>query len=420
MNTVKCSNRLCEKEYSVKFNKCPFCGEDNPQFKRKKQSVIGREANIINYNRLLIIIISCGVAFVVLILSSLIITALGWEKSIGAKGLIAGTAIAVGSYCESYLKGKILIGNKNKKQFNKNNKPQKKKRPYKVILVISLLMVSTVVLLIIFSLSNRTKKDFENAKQKNTVEAYIEFVNKYPDTEFSDEARDSVVNIYQKQYEILEIPVLRNGLDAQLKDKLREMREKRIDKVYQEAKEINTIEGWEKYISIVPYGSQRDAQQMINLLKEEQTWGTENSAWQTALKMNNILSFEKYLSLFPHGQHSKQAETRIIDLEVDNVFTNEHSTLPTMNKLYSMGTSYSIIELENRTEYVLTVSYSGPDSKRIIIHPHKTEKVHIGNGYYRIAASVGHGIRPFAGTENLDGSHYSVYYYIVTNRSYGY
>ena len=30
MNTVRCSNRLCEKEYNVQFDKCPFCGTPNP------------------------------------------------------------------------------------------------------------------------------------------------------------------------------------------------------------------------------------------------------------------------------------------------------------------------------------------------------------------------------------------------------
>ena len=31
MNTIKCSNRLCEKEFNVQYDNCPFCGTTNPK-----------------------------------------------------------------------------------------------------------------------------------------------------------------------------------------------------------------------------------------------------------------------------------------------------------------------------------------------------------------------------------------------------
>ena len=40
MNTVKCSNRLCEKEYSVEFDKCPFCGTPNPMEESERKTMI--------------------------------------------------------------------------------------------------------------------------------------------------------------------------------------------------------------------------------------------------------------------------------------------------------------------------------------------------------------------------------------------
>lgn len=36
MKTVLCSNHLCGKEYSVQFEKCPFCGTDNPLDERSR------------------------------------------------------------------------------------------------------------------------------------------------------------------------------------------------------------------------------------------------------------------------------------------------------------------------------------------------------------------------------------------------
>ena len=40
MNTVKCSNRLCEKEYNVQFDKCPFCGTPNPMEESERKTMI--------------------------------------------------------------------------------------------------------------------------------------------------------------------------------------------------------------------------------------------------------------------------------------------------------------------------------------------------------------------------------------------
>ncbi len=40
MNTVRCSNRLCEKEYNVQFDKCPFCGTPNPMEESERKTMI--------------------------------------------------------------------------------------------------------------------------------------------------------------------------------------------------------------------------------------------------------------------------------------------------------------------------------------------------------------------------------------------
>ena len=45
MNTIKCTNRLCEKEYNVEFENCPFCGTANPMEENERQSLIEKEHN---------------------------------------------------------------------------------------------------------------------------------------------------------------------------------------------------------------------------------------------------------------------------------------------------------------------------------------------------------------------------------------
>lgn len=43
MNTVNCSNHLCGKEYNVLFDKCPFCGTDNPMDEEERKVLVEKE-----------------------------------------------------------------------------------------------------------------------------------------------------------------------------------------------------------------------------------------------------------------------------------------------------------------------------------------------------------------------------------------
>ena len=365
----------------------------------------------------------------VLVLCWIVITLLGWNGSTGAKGLACGVAIGAGSWMESWLK-------KKKFSFKKKQKPQvpksHKQQNYRWILFVVIFAMILIPILLLVLTKYCYQKEFEKAKQDNTIVAYMNFVNNHPNDANSYEAIDSIVSFYRRDYAILDIPVSQEGLDYTLKNKLKEMQMERIDEAYKTAKETQTIEGWEYYMKIVPSSEWRDAQTQIEWISEENNskirkkqeaedrarenalWETDDSAWETACARDNINSYKKYLKLYPYGNHCGTAERRLIDLEVDKIFAGDHGNLPPMNKSYSMGTSYSILELENRTDYNLTINYSGPDSKRIIIPPHQTREFKIGNGSYRIAASVGHGVRPYAGVEDLYGCRYSSYFYIVT------
>lgn len=46
MNTVNCSNHLCGKEYNVQFDKCPFCGTDNPMNEEERKIHIDKEKTV--------------------------------------------------------------------------------------------------------------------------------------------------------------------------------------------------------------------------------------------------------------------------------------------------------------------------------------------------------------------------------------
>ena len=124
-----------------------------------------------------------------------------------------------------------------------------------------------------------------------------------------------------------------------------------------------------------------------------------------------------YKNLYPKGAHIAQAEKKLIDLEVANVFAGSHGSLPSMDKTSWGNGPTAYISVTNRTSYTLTLRYSGPDSKKLVISPGGTSSVTLKNGRYRVAASVNaSNVSNYAGVEDLSGGSYSVEYYISTHR----
>ena len=436
MEKVICINNRCSKAYPKNLERCPYCGTINIRY----NSQTNEKQEKTKDNRFVRIVLSCVFALVVLVLLSIMITLFGWNESVGVKGLICGISIGAGTWFESWLKKKnFSFGKKRKPQVNKYKPPRRPNYAWIIAIVLGIALVS--IISIILSTTVHYSKQFEQAKQENTVDAYLDFIDKHPRSSYADEARDSVANICRRCYDIMDIPILRANLDKKTKEQLLSVRQEKIDEAYKDALNANTIEGWEHYKALVYPRDYRDADTRIEWIndacrtkeaarqneenqrkkqqmaeEENALWETEESAWETAYERHNIKSYKKYLKLFPYGEHADAAERFLIDLEVDRVFASDHGELPSMDKSYSMGTSYSVLELENRTDYDLTISFSGPDSKRVVIPPYKTIELKIENGSYRIAASVGHGVRPFAGQEDLYGCRYSSYFYIVTYR----
>ena len=188
------------------------------------------------------------------------------------------------------------------------------------------------------------------------------------------------------------------------------------DSLYRVADSKATTSGWKQYQRVVPTDYFKDSESKIEEI-ENQAWNTESKAWQMALSENSISAFTKYKSLYPNGSHISQCEKKLIDLEVSRVYAGEHGSLPEMDRTGYGGGPTSYITVTNSTSYTLTLLYSGPDSKRLVISAGGTSSVRLKNGSYRVAASVSaSNVSNYAGNENLQGGNYSVDYYISTYR----
>ena len=299
-------------------------------------------------------------------------------------------------------------------------------------------------------------QSYNHAKLINTIEEYQYFLNKYKDSEtkYKDSCRVNMSILYErelnqcstvKDYEMFveRYTTKQNtyatpgshGFVELAKSRIIEMKDsiqyvdlqKQLRKELQDPilllqdfitqnPESNYLDRCETLIKDIYQVELNKSSGEIDSIKSLE-WDTDENAWKTAKKMGDIFSFRKYLFLYPTGKYSNEANKIIIDLEVDNIFSGSHGKLPKMDRGFSdQKSSRTTITAENRTSYILTLLYSGPESKRLTINPFSTQSITLINGHYRIAASVNAAnVSSFAGSENLSGGNYSASYYIKTS-----
>lgn len=186
-----------------------------------------------------------------------------------------------------------------------------------------------------------------------------------------------------------------------------------VDSLYYEASRKNTYAAWKEYQRAVPISDYKDSGERMAAV--DTRWSSDRAAWATALSLNSIAGYEKYLSLFPNGRYRREADKKVIDMSVAFAFARDHGDLPQMDRVGYGGGSTAIISVTNRTSYTLTLMYSGNESKRLVLSPKSTGSVELKNGNYRIVASVdASNVRKYAGVETIKGGAYEVEYYIST------
>jgi hypothetical protein len=161
-------------------------------------------------------------------------------------------------------------------------------------------------------------------------------------------------------------------------------------------------------------------EERIRLRKEREEavkWDTDSKAWNEATSRNTLVAYKKYIKLYPYGAYAQRAKKLVIDKEVDEIFGSEHEKLPSMKQTsYGYGDN-TTVSLYNKTSYVLTIRYSGTESKKIDLSPQQRLSISLKNGTYRVTASANNAsVRNYAGTEVLSGGGYDSQYYIQTSR----
>lgn len=274
---------------------------------------------------------------------------------------------------------------------------------------------------------NRARNATTEYSQEEKYEAYLK---RYPNGKYVKEATSFIVDYYAEQplqktsslysSSISTLSHFESVRDlfpgSDLEHRMDSLIEAKVNLEYQKALDSETVEGWELYKILVSEKYWRDADQRIEDINSR-LWGTDSQAWKTAQKQNTLTAYNRYLELFPKGAHAKAADKKVIDLSVTNIFARDHGTLPGMDRTSYSSSGSNIITVSNDTQYTLTLLYSGPDSKRLVLSPRSSGSVRLPNGTYRVAASVAAtNVRSYAGTETLSGGGYDVSYYISSSR----
>ena len=252
----------------------------------------------------------------------------------------------------------------------------------------------------------------KDARRDQSIRSYNSYLKTHPNGKYVEEAKKAILKLAKASsaddVALLDATIEKN-YDEMLSKELSEIRDSIVDVAYAEAKKTDS---WAFYMYQLPEAHWRDAIKQQEQA-EKRKWGTESSAWRSANEIQTQYGYTKYLELYPNGKHAKQA----VDWMVNNVYQGSYGSLPSMEKIGYSQSSRSTIRVFNRTEYKLTVLYSGKDSKGLVLQPGTGGEVILPNGSYRVAASVSaSNVRSFAGSEHLTGGNYEVSYYIETRR----
>lgn len=263
---------------------------------------------------------------------------------------------------------------------------------------------------------------YKHASNLGTVEGLKTYVAEYSTGRFVPEARAAIQNIevFQPAWQTAQELDNEEGYERFLRDHPAAPQVDKAARAIADIKAARIAEEKAEAERIAKEEEERIARAAAHeAAKAEAKARAESESWTRAMRRGRLSDYKSYIQTYPEGEHIKEAEEKIIDLEVDAIFNSDHGQLPAMNRS-TYGTSRSTttsISIQNDTDYTLTVRYSGPSTKRVDIPRGGKQSFSVTSGSYRITASVNaRNVQNYAGTESLSGGEYESTFYIVTSR----
>ncbi len=167
-------------------------------------------------------------------------------------------------------------------------------------------LLSFLLLPLVFSCNNE-QKNWENAKQQNTIEAYKDFIAKNPESEFLTEAEQNIVDIDWKTVENTEDTTsLFEFINKYPDSKYSEIAENKIfDLDWANVNKDSSVESYQNFMT--KYPKNKHASEVEQKIIDFE--------WDDALKAKNIKTYNEFINKHPESKYIENAKQRINDLE---------------------------------------------------------------------------------------------------------
>ncbi|MBT4482723.1 MAG: SUMF1/EgtB/PvdO family nonheme iron enzyme, partial [Candidatus Latescibacteria bacterium] len=179
-------------------------------------------------------------------------------------------------------------------------------------------------------------------------EAYITYLEKYPEGLHTDEANEKIAAFEEKELE--EARLREESLQKQRDEQARIKKERsaeeerskaeaaqKDDEAYSKAEADNTVQAYSSYLRAFPLGKNVDkARDKLSALDKEaaekeranaeELAKRDNEAFRIAMNRNTKESYSTYLISFPDGRNSNDAKEKIAFIEKQETFNKKIST----------------------------------------------------------------------------------------------
>ena len=177
-----------------------------------------------------------------------------------------------------------------------------------------ILFTEIIILSLIIISCGKVKKEYEKAKQTNTIQSYEEFIQQYPNNNYTKKARvkldslhnDKIKKDYEKAKQSNTIQSYEEFIQQYPNDNYTEKARAKLDSLHYEiVASKDSIKTYEEFISEHPNSS----------FNNKVTERIEELHFKDAKSMNIIESYKKFLTKFPKSKFASGAKDKLKQLE---------------------------------------------------------------------------------------------------------
>jgi outer membrane protein assembly factor BamD (BamD/ComL family) len=199
--------------------------------------------------------------------------------------------------------------------------------------------ISQLIIILAFIGCATVQWDWENAQSENTVQAYQEFIEKHPSSEWTDIAKHKMEEADWERAESLDITQMYEEFLAKYpsSDHADVARQKTEKLDWSKAEKTSTIQAYQQFLAKHPSGE----------FAQQAKHNIEEIDWENAKNINTNSAYEEFLTKYPSGSFARKALKeikvpqgiiekipRILDYEGSDVFISYKVSAKVIEVIY--------------------------------------------------------------------------------------